>query len=97
VADLQHHALATRKRQQLVGFGDRARKRLLDEHVHSCLEQFAHDRVVQLGRHCDRRRIDLAEKAAEVRPRFASDLARHVVRALGIGVDYREQLGALAR
>ncbi len=66
VADGERRARLRRRGDHLVGFGHRARHRLLDQHRHAALEERQRDVAVQLGRHGDGHGIDFADERRDV-------------------------------
>ena len=94
--DLQHQPLRARKLEQRIGFGQRARQRLLDQHVHARLQAGAHDLVVLLRGYRDAGGIQAGEMRRQHRPVvgrvFAAEGIAELRRARGIGVDDGDQL-----
>ena len=56
------HAALARSGEQPIRLGQRARHRLLDEHVHAALEERLRDLQVRLGRHGHCHGVHLAEQ-----------------------------------
>ena len=80
VAGLQHRARAPRDREQRVGFLDRRRDRLFDQHVQPALERRRGDGVVRRRRHDDAHRVDGVEQRVERRERLDAELRAHRAR-----------------
>ncbi len=74
----------------LEGLGDR----LLDEYVDAGLDQRARDLVMQRGRNRHARGIDAANDAAVIEGGLGTELGGYRPRALFVGIDHRDELGA---
>ena len=91
---LRDPLVRSRKRNQLLGLRQRARQRLLDQHIHASLHQLAGDaQVMQCGtRH--RSGLQLAMRGQHLMHRaegLAPELARYLVRAARVRIDHSQQ------
>ena len=91
VPDAERDVRVGRRLDQLVGFEQRSRDRFFDEHGDAGAKKRQRDVAVQLGRHRDGHRLDLADQpergARRPRP------GRHrIARAHAVGIDDGNQL-----
>ena len=97
MSDLQHQAPLLGERDELVGFSERRRDRLLDEQMQTVFQAVARHAVMAIGRHGDDRGIRLAENLAIVGQRGGAELLGERRRACLIRVDHRGELHAAQR
>ncbi len=83
VPGLNQRAGPLRHRHQVVGLGEGCRDRLLDHHVDAALERCLRDLVVPDRRNHHRHRIDLVQQGLQRGHRRHTELAAHLLRALG--------------
>jgi hypothetical protein len=67
VPHLQHGVFLRRQIDQVVGLGQRRGERLFHQYVHAFFKARARHFVMQVGRHGDHRRLDVAEDLPEIR------------------------------
>ena len=97
VADGEDHAGLRGRLNHLIGFGEAARHRFLDQHVDAGSEKRQRDLAMELGRHRKRDGVNASNQVAEICERTRPARGRDLVSARGVGVNSRHELNPRQR
>ena len=97
VPDGQHRVTFHRGVNDRVGFSEGSRERLLDQHRDARLEKRQRDRVMNLGRHGHRHRIDPADHVPIIVHGLRAARCRDRIGAGPVGIDDGRQRGIRQR